>query len=304
MDPKAKPCVPIAGSAGPVATLLLASRGTPATLLPGADTPCRLATDSNGNPSLEAVVDALFADRRSQLTSLSAFPAELATLLSEVRLSSRMIFSPANEANAYWVEHELLTVAFPSISASFDVRATLALPVTKAPAILATFKADQVSLPDHGFTVRLGTISRYAFEATSLAVRNVRDSPGLVQTIFGLAEWQDDSSPLRGCAALDAVACDHVGQPRTCLLDACRLGLDALADTLSGAFATLDGADIDFRMQGSAPVLDRDADGRADALGVEAGLGLCWAVVSDRSVPSGNYVMDGYWWGLRQTTAP
>jgi hypothetical protein len=289
MDPKAKRCVPDVGSAGPLATRLLAGRGTPTTLPSG--TTCRAATDSNGNPSLDSVVDGLFADRRSQLATLSGFPAELATLLSEIRLTSRMAFSRTNEANTYRVEHELLTVAFPAISASFGVRTTLALPVTKASAIRATFKGDQVSLPDHGFTLRLGTISRYAFEASSLAVRNARDSPGLVQAIFGLAQWQDASSTLNGCEALDAVACDQVGQPRKCLLDACRLGMDALAATLADSFAVLDGEGIDFRLQGSAPVIDLNTDGQADALGV----GLCWAVVSDRSVPSGNYVMDGYW---------
>lgn len=302
LDADAKPCAPVAGSVGPLGERLLASRGT----LSSPDSPCRAEFDSNGDPSLDFVVSTLFSDRRSQLDEieLASFPKELYHLIDQVRLSSRMAFAPANDPNAYWVTHELLGISFPDpdavISVSFAT-SELGLPVTKAPGILATFEPDQATLKAtlnaHGFTVRLGTTSRYAFEASSLAARNVRSIAELVEAIFALAQWNEASGPLLGCAALDVVACARVGEPRGCLLDACRLGLDVLAEELSGSFASLDGDGIDLSLKCSAPVIDLDTDGQADALG-GAAPGYCWAVVGRAD---GN-AMDAFWQGARLTS--
>jgi hypothetical protein len=312
-------CVPVTSEVGTLGNLLLASRGQvvvpqAGTLTSASDTPCHGATDNSGAPSLEYFVDALFANTRGQLAAvnLGAFPTEIAALLDDVRLDSQMAIDQANDTSTFWVEHDLVAVTFPNalvpltlVPASFQIP-RLGLPVTTSSGILATFKAGQLAVPNHGFTLRLGTDARYAFEASSLKSRNAEDSRRLVDLIFGLAQWSDQSTALTGCAALDAVACDQIKRSRGCVADACQAGLVALADNLASVFADLDGGGLDFRLSGSAPVIDLNADGRADALGlaaaaggVVAGPGLWSAEVETRA---GSYVTYGSWWATRSTT--
>jgi hypothetical protein len=320
LGPGPNTCVPVAGQSGTLGDLLLASRGTvvapsAATLAGPSDTPCHGAIDNSGNPSLESSVDALFGNARDALTAanLGAFPSDLAALLDDVRLDSQMTISEANDPNSYWIEHSLVTVTFPNalvpvtlVPASFQMP-QLGLPVTTASGILATFKAGQLTVPKHGFTLRLGTDARYAFEASSLKSRNAGDSKGLVDMIFGLAQGSDQGTALTGCDALDAIACGQIKRARGCLADACQAGLVALAENLAAVFANLDGQDLDFwLLSGSAPVIDLNANGRADALGmagaaggVVAGPGLWSAEIATRA---GNYVTYGYWSATRAGT--
>ena len=307
-------CIPVAGTVGPTGDLLLASRGTivPAiggTLTNSADTPCRGPTDGAGHPSLDAWVDALFSGVRDQLSSakLGALPAELAGLLDDLRLASRMVIAPASDPNGYWLEHQLIGVAFPDGPklVAFEIPA-LGLPATTAAGIHATLKADQLSIPSHGFTLRLGTVARYAFEEASLRPRNASDSAVLVEAIFGLASSGGGQQvTLTGCAAFDAVACDQIGQNRGCVIDACRSGLAALSSRLAAVFEDLDGTGLDFHLAGSAPVIDLEGDGRADALGSTgstggsvAGPGL-WSAQLDGS--GGAYAAYGAWVAARET---
>jgi hypothetical protein len=299
-------CVPVAGAVGTLGDLLLASRGT--VVAPPAstsDTPCHSATDSDGNPSLEYSVDALFAGARSALSgaNLGAFSTELAGLLDDIRIDSQMTIAQADDANSYWVEHDLLAVTFPDALSPISFRApTLGLPVVTAAGILTTLKADQLSIPDHGFTLRLGTSARYAFEATSLKSRNAADSAGMVKAVFELARWSDQGTALTGCDAMDAVACDQIKQPRGCLLAACQAGLTTLARNLALVFDSLDGDGLDFWLSGSTPVIDLDADGQADALGMAgSGPGL-WSAES--KARAGNYVAYGAWSAARVTKPP
>lgn len=318
LGPNPNSCIPSAGSGGTLAELVSTRRGTP---LPGTspsanDTPCRGALDTAGNPGLEVAVDALFANAREQLaaTALGALPAELATLLAYVRLGSRLSIANAGDANTSWAEHRLLVVTFPNalarpivlgvnqpIQAGQD--AVLAVPVPAASRILATFKSGQLSLPDHGFTLHLGTAARHAFETASLGARNARGTDAFVQSIFSLAQLADQRNALTGCAAFDAIVCDHVAYARGCIVDACQAGLVALGRTLAGAFDSLDGVGLDFQLSGSAPVVDLDGDGRADALGntgiaggPAVGPGLWSAVIEARA---GTHEVYGSWLATR-----
>ena len=77
----------------------------------------------------------------------------------------------------------------------------------------------------------------------------------------------------------------------------------ALGRTLAGAFDSLDGVGLDFRLSGSAPVIDLDGDGRADALGntgiaggPAVGPGLWSATIEARA---GTHVTYGSWLATR-----
>ena len=309
-------CVPALGAEGALGDLLLQRRGTQVapsagTTTTATDTPCRASTDNTGSASLEALVDGLFADTRGQLLGarLGAFPDEIAAMVNDLRIDSQMTITPGNDLNSYMVEHTLVGLTFPDAVApiSFKV-ARLGLPVSTVSGILATFKAGQLSIPSHGFTLRLGTTTRYAFEASSFKTRGATDELGIVNGVFGLAQWTEQGTLLSGCAALDAVACDQVHRSRGCLLTACQLGLGALASKLTKAFDELDGTSRDFFLSGSTPVVDLDGDGRADALGlggragsISAAPGL-WSAVFDAS--GNTYVVYGSWTASRLSKSP
>ena len=55
--------------------------------------------------------------------------------------------------------------------------------------MLASFKGSQISIPSHGFGLRLGTTTRYAFEASSLKRRGARDSDNLVNLVLIVYMW-------------------------------------------------------------------------------------------------------------------
>ncbi|HEX7498992.1 MAG TPA: hypothetical protein VF524_01680 [Polyangia bacterium] len=278
-DPAKDPldCIPMSGAEGELGDRLLPRRGQVVAPDSGAtasaaDTPCRGPTDSAGNASLEAIVASLFSGTSGQLSGakLDALPDEIATLLANFRVDSQMTITASGaDINSYTVRHDLLELTFPSAltSTSFKAQA-LGLPVSSVSGILATLKAGQLSIPSHGFTLRLGTAARYAFEATSLKNRGAQDAGNLVKAIFALAQKIDQGNVLSGCDALDAAVCDELNQSRPCLLDACQKGLAALATDLAAAFDSLDGSGLDFFLYGYSPVVDLDNDGRADALGL------------------------------------
>jgi len=275
-------------------------------------TPCRGQTDSAGNTSLEAIVADLFSGTSGQLqgAKLPALPDEIASLLDDVRIDSQMTITASGEdINSYAIRHDLLELTFPDAlaSISFKVQA-LGLPVSSASGILATLRAGQLSIPGHGFTLRLGTAARYAFEATSLRSRGAQDTGSLVKAVFALAQKVDQGNVLSGCQALDAAVCDQLVLSRGCLLDACQNGLAALATQLAGAFDGLDGGGLDFFLSGYTPVVDLDGDGLADALGlggragtVAAGPGL-WSATLDAQ--AGADVIYGSWHASRVTSGP
>jgi hypothetical protein len=289
--------------------LLSPLRGTVVTPLAGASTessdpPCHSPTNSAGDPSLESLVDNLFSNKRDQLSgaALANFSGEIDALLDSVHIDSKMTIAATNTANSYVVEHDLLSVTFPKAISSISLKtANLGLPISSVSGILATLKGGQLSIPSHGFTARLGTLARYAFEGTSIKSRGAEDAPGLVKAVFGLAQWSDHD--INGCDALDIAMCQQIQKPTGCLFEACQNGLAALAANLAEAFDALDGSGIDFSLFGSAPVVDLDENGQADTLGLggragtsSAGTGGWWATLSARSV---SYDIYGTWTASR-----
>jgi hypothetical protein len=309
-------CIPAKTGEGPFGKFLDEHRGTvenalPGTLTTAADTPCRGSLDDSGNPSLEAITDALFSNTRTTLlgANLSTLPTEIGFLLNDVRIDSVLAITQANSPNSYWVEHDLLGISFPNalLPISFKTQ-LLGLPIVTTSGILASVKADQISVPYHGFTLRLGTVVRYAFETVNLKSRGAKDSNELIKIIFSLAKMNDRNSLLTGCNALDATICDYVKQNRGCLFDACQEGLTALTAKLTNAFNGLDGKDLDFWLTGWAPVIDLDGNGQVDALGTAGGtsagganLGL-WS--AELRLGSSSSIAIGSWASSRLPNSP
>lgn len=308
-------CIPTEDSEGFVGNLAAARRGAVAAPVRGtasgnSETPCRGPLDKSGNRSLESIVDALFAATRGQLQAddLDKFPDELVELLSKVRLTSQLSVGETNSGNSYLVEHALASLSFPDAKApAFIETSSLGLtsPTTQ---LVATLKAGQLALPNHSFTLRLGSAARAAFESTSLKSRGAQDTAGFIKAVFALAQWRDGNATLTGCAALDAAVCDQLKQARGCLAAACSNGLSALATKLTGVFASLNGDGYDFSLAGAAPVVDLGGDGLADGLGLgsqtgttSASSGLWYAAFRAKG---GDFGADGSWTASRQAGAP
>jgi hypothetical protein len=283
-------CVPVPGAGGSLGALLIPRRGTVVATLDGTmanapDTPCRGQTDDAGNTSLEKLVDDLFSGTHGQLlgAKLEALSDEIAALMGDIHIDSKMTITAGSDINSYTVKHDLLGLTFPDALTSLSFATPiLGLPVTSVSGIPATLKVNQaiqLVVPSHSFSLHLGTAARYAFEATNLKPRGAQDSASLVKAVFGLAQWRDQSTVLSGC------------------MPACQNGLDALAAKLAGAFNKLDGKGLDFLLSVSGPVVDSDGDGRADALGP----GLCSAALDTQG---GSYVSYGSWTATRATTSP
>jgi hypothetical protein len=281
-DPESDPndCVPVAGEEGSLGARMMERRGEPvaplATAGPyGAVTPCRGATDATGSPSLEALVDSLFASSRNQLAGLGLgkLAAEIANLLAAVRVSSSMTVTQGEEVNGYRVTHDLDQVTFlntfdaaAGLPIAFTAR-TLGLLVSTQTGIGATARNGRLDIASHGFTLRLGSTTRSAFEATSIHARGSRDIGTFVNILMGLAQTTDSGRTVAGCLALDAKLGAELGLTKGTLLSPCQAGLDALVAKMVRAFQNLDGNDLDYVLSGSARLLDFDGNGLADAMG-------------------------------------
>jgi hypothetical protein len=285
-------CVPVSGAEGPLGVQLDARRGdvvSPIVTTPSKfpTTTCHDRVDPTGSASLEAIVDLLFQapTTRGQLSAfkLDSIPSEIGTLLSSIRMRSTMRIAAGVQPNSYTIDHEITDLGFPvAVPAVWFEVAQLGLPVTGAHGLSAALKTDQIlqiQIPRHGFTLRLGTAARFAFEGGGLKVRGADDAMSLVSKVFALANLYDRGTLLTGCDALDAALSDRLDQPRGSLLDACRAGLESLARKLSDAFGNLDGDDLDFfflRGTGSVPLA--------------AGL---WKAETISAV--GSYSVNGFW---------
>jgi len=101
----------------------------------------------------------------------------------------------------------------------------------------------------HGFTLELGSATRFTFAASSLAPRlgvQATDVSAFVEALVNLATRDDSGTVLRGCDALDSLLCAEVEQAPGCVNAACLAGLKALAQLLDTSFSALDGQDLDF----------------------------------------------------------
>jgi hypothetical protein len=269
-DPATDPsdCRPGADE-GPLGLKLAQRRGV---LLPvPAAGRCRDRVDGAGRPSHEALVDGLFpAQRPPLLATLGGLASESRSLLDNIQLDSTLVIAPTSTPDRYQIDHRLSSIEFPLAArrAVVDL-ARMGAPVIGARFVAGNARGNDLAVASHGFTLRLGSAAWLAFAEASLRPRGGgSDLATFSNALFGLASRDDRGTPLTGCAALDALLCTDVGEPRGCLVAACTDGLAALGRRLAAGFEALDGDGIDLVLGGSVPVLDRDGDGRVDALGM------------------------------------
>lgn len=298
-------CNPMTGQEGLLGDLLLARRGirtTPVTPNIKTSSICHDSVDATGRPSLELLVDFLFSSARNQLSTskISALPSEIQKLLSVFQVESNFALFKTDLANRYLLDHTLESLSFPNTTQHNSIRfVDIAAPAIRVPSLLATHRREQLSIPMHSFTLRLGTAARIAFESTSLRTRGFASITNLVSTLFEWAVHLDGNSQRRGCQALDTLLCDTLAHPRGCLLAVCREGQDALAHKLEISFERLNGVGNDFHfLSGAGAVLDMDGDGRADSLGTLDSPGL-WSAESLRT--TSRQQIYGSWTATRQS---
>jgi hypothetical protein len=252
---------------------------------------------------LEALVDFLFTGARNQLSTskISALPSEIQKLLSAFQVESSFALTDALSPNRYLLDHTLESISFPNTAQHNSIRLVdLAAPAIRIQSLLATHRREQLSIPMHSFTLRLGTAAQVAFESTSLRTRGFASTKNLISTLFEWAVHLEGNSQRRGCQALDTLLCDIFDYPRGCLLVACKDGQDALVHKLEASFYRLNGVGHDFHfLSGAGAVLDMDGDGRADSLGTLESPGLWSAESSSMTTKQQIY---GSWTATRQST--
>ncbi len=259
-------CRPAADE-GLTAAKLAARRGVLLTAMPGR---CRDRFDSAGNPSLEALVQAMFpTERVPLLDDLPALGREAQSLLDAIQFQSTITVSATGFPEQFLVDHRLrvlelpLGAGLPAIDLS-----SLGSPVLTSRFVPATLKRNELQIGPHAFTLRLGSVARLGFLKASIAARGAPpDLDAFVPHLFSLASRPDRNTRVVGCAALDALSCAEIGQARGCLMSACLLGFEGLARTLDAGFAALERDGLDFQLSGSVPVIDVDGDRKADLLG-------------------------------------
>jgi hypothetical protein len=234
-----------------------------------ADGRCRGELDGAGHASLEKQIAAMFANTPQLTADVKAIAADGRKLLDSFRILSTMSLSATSQPGHLQLDHHLnaLEIGVGTSTISVDVP-DLGGPVLVARFVNAEATRRDITIDRHGFTLRLGSLARLAFARGALTSRGYPADPTkFVQGVFANASYFDRNVTLRGCAAMAALVCPLVGGPDGCLTDACNKGLAALGQSLSDAFSLLDGFELDFFLQGGAPLLDRDGDGLADAIG-------------------------------------
>jgi hypothetical protein len=263
-------CQPVDGGEGTLGALLSAGRAVDS----GAASACADSLDASNNPSLDAKVYALFSAASLDAAQLTTLPSELGQTLTGLTLDSTLTVTATGATDAFNISHELTALALPNAT----IHSPIPMAALASPAPVAAFASGvsqagllNISPPPaqpHGFTLKLGAAARSTFATYSLKPRlGEADVSAFVESLMNLATRDDGGTVLRGCDALDSLLCAEIAQTPGCVRDACLSGLKALEQRLDTSFSALDGQGLDFFLSGSAPIVDRDGDGHADALG-------------------------------------
>jgi hypothetical protein len=263
-------CVPSASDEMAFEGRLSALRGLPIRdpLRPKAR--CRESMDGAGRPSLETQIEGMFAGQNPRLgENLKAIGIEVAALFGKILLNSTMELTATSDPLRFQLQHQMDQLLLHITNEPFPVDLLkLGLPLRTARFVAVTAQGSELRIERHGFTLRLGTAARMAMQERILPRRSYPgDIPEFITKLFGSAKRLDRGVNLMGCAALSALICPLVQGPEQCLMAACGSGVAALGKSLHDVFQVLDGRDLDLFLEGSTRIIERDGDGKADALG-------------------------------------
>jgi hypothetical protein len=227
---------------------------------------CRQRTDGAGRASLETQIEGMFAP--ATLSEVTALPADVANLLRSFRLQSTLELTPTTRPDRFLGDHQLEVLELGEGTPVQQPLWEMGLPQRTTHFIPVTAEAGEISFERHGFTLRLGTAARLALERGVLARHGFPpDIAAFVTALFASARYPEAGRPVQGCAALSALVCPLVTGPMGCMTTACTAGGAALGRRLGTVLTALDGVDLDFFIEGFAPIIDREGDGVADAFG-------------------------------------
>lgn len=140
-------------------------------------------------------------------------------------------------------------------------------PVVDQQPVAITIDADQqMTIGDHGFTLRIGSLLRAGFRDQGLAIAGLADRETDLGTALAESAY-DGSSSTYGCDAVSAILCGRIGQSQSCAVNACNAAAAHLDGALSAWWQHLDGAGLDCTMSGTATVHDDNNDLEVDAVG-------------------------------------
>jgi hypothetical protein len=269
-------CKPSATDDGAFDGKLKARRG----LMMGGSSRCRQA----GGATLETQIDAMFAQNTSLRPNLDGITRAAKMLVSLIGVQSYFQVSATSRADRFQLDHQLEALELGEPGARVPVNLwSLGLPLRTARLVPTSTLGNDITFEQHGFTLRLGSAARLALEQGVLAKRGYPgETAAFISAIFASASYLDRGTTYKGCPALAALVCPQVGGSDGCLVTACQTGVAALGRRLTAVFANLNGAGIDLYLEGTAPMIERTGDGKADSFG--------WLLPS--SIPPG--VWSGY----------
>jgi hypothetical protein len=265
-------CLPSAADEAAFDRKLAARRGLPVRETTPAGTSyarCRQPKDASGEVSLEDRIAGMFALQPGLRASLEGISREASLLLSSIGVQSYFEVAATSFPDRFQIDHQLEALELGEPGSKVPVNLwSLGLPLRTARLVPSVTAAGDIALEQHGFTIRLGSAARLALEQGVLPRRGYPgDIAAFVASIFASATYVDRGTTYKGCPALAALVCPLLGAPDGCLVDACQAGVAALGRRLGGVFAPLNGAGLDLFLEGTAPLIERDGDGRADSFG-------------------------------------
>jgi hypothetical protein len=258
-------CIPSSADDAAFDRKLAARRGLPVQGSPR----CRQMLDAAGEVSLETRIEGMFSPQNPLLRmNLEGIAREASTLLSGIGVQSFFTVAATSRPDRFQLDHELEALELGQTGATVPVDLwSLGLPLRTARLVPAVTMMGDIAIEQHGFTLRLGSAARLALEK-GLARRGYpADTAAFVTSIFASANYDERGTTYKGCPALAALICPLLGAADGCLVSACQAGVAALGRRLAAVFAGLNGSALDLFLEGTAPLIERDGDGRADSFG-------------------------------------
>ncbi len=235
---------------------------------------CRSDRTSLGDPSLEVqlrqTLDATGLARRDALHALAAVSPEAFTHL---QVRGRLTFVRSDPVSQIYGWHQLQEVSFPDLAP--DVWVSLAqqgnhpLLASSLNTGYQTGTPPHLVLPPHDLALHPDWSAWSVAHAWLLAPLALATAPAaLLAALIDDYEGTLGGDPVQGCPAVDALICQALGRPDTCLTGACDAAVEVIEQGWDDAWSVLaapDGADA--RFTGNVPLEDPDGDLVANGLG-------------------------------------